>query len=133
MSNVLFTTYAAGTTGTITFGAAIASQVPVVAKTGNYSVQSTDASSVLTTVGTTTEVTFTLPAATVGNEYTFLLENNYGLIISAPGGATMRIGEIASSSGGTLTTTDKGSSVTLVAVSTTEWIATSSTGSWVAA
>lgn len=130
MANIVFTTYSAALTGTVNFGCALSFLVPVVAKTGNYSALATDSNNVFTNGGAVASVTFTLPAAASGFEYTFVVDNTNGIVIKASGTNTIRAGPVVSSAGGTMTSTMTGSSITIVAINTTEWMATSVLGSW---
>jgi hypothetical protein len=105
-------------------------QVVVSEKAANYPVLTTDSRTVFTNEGTTSgQPTMTLPSATKGLHYTFIVQDANGMVVAAAPGDTIRI---ASDDGVYIVSSTVGSSVVLVAVNATEWIAISSTGTWAA-
>lgn len=89
-----------------------------------------EAGKVLTNEGATAQNYHTLPGAVAGLAYTFINQDTDNMRITAAAGDTIRFGSTVSSSGGFVTSTAKGDSMTLVAVNTTEWYATSVVGTW---
>ena len=93
----------------------------------------TDVAKAFTNEGAGALIVFNLPAAAAGLEYTFIVQDADGIEITAGAGDTIRIGASVSSAGGTATSTDIGSTLTLVAINATEWMAISNIGVWVLA
>jgi hypothetical protein len=112
-----------GGTGVTGFGA-------VTSKAADYTLLAADSYKDFDNNGAAGQVTFSLPAASVGLAYGFGVMEAQNLVIDAPGGVTIYLGELASSAGGTLTSSTVGSYVALKCRSSTEWIAQSSMGSW---
>jgi hypothetical protein len=99
-------------------------------KTTNYNILSNENSRYFTNEGAVSAITFTLPSAVQALNYTFILENNNAISISANSANTITIGSNTTSSGGTISSVDSGSSITLVAINSLKWIATSVVGTW---
>lgn len=112
-----------GGTGVIGFGS-------VVPKTSGYVLVAADSYMDFDNNGAVAQVIFTLPASVVGLAYGFAVMEAQNLVIDAPAGVTIYLGEIATSVGGTLTSNSVGSYVFLKCRSSTEWLAQSSMGSW---
>ena len=72
----------------------------------------------------------TLPAASVGLQYSFVVEDALGIRITANTGDTIRIGAAVTAAGGYIESTTVGASITLTAINNTEWIATSMVEAW---
>lgn len=85
---------------------------------------------VATNEGATTLVARTLPPAQGGLEYTFFVQDSDGISITAASGDTIRFGGTVTAAAGTITSTTVGSSITLLAINATEWVATSLVGTW---
>ena len=85
---------------------------------------------VLTNEGTTVQNYHTLPTAVAGLTYTFYVDDADGIRITANTGDIIQINGVASSSAGYCESLTIGSSVTLVAINATDWVATSSVGTW---
>jgi hypothetical protein len=83
-----------------------------------------------TNEGSTAENYHTLPTAAVGLTYTFCTQDVDGLRVTANTGDTIRISAGVTATAGYINSVDIGSCVVLVAINTTEWFATSSTGTW---
>lgn len=105
----------------------------ISAKTSGYSPAVNDSGSVYTNEGAGGSVTATLPATAAGLRYTFQVIAAQDHVVDAPAGTTMYAGASATTSGGTLTSNTVGSSITLIAINATTYIAESVTGTWVAA
>lgn len=102
----------------------------VTAKTGNYTVLSADKRTFFTNVGAGGTVVFTLPTAVVGMNYTFYVGAAQTLQVTAGASTTIRIAGSVSASAGNITNATIGGCVTLVAISTTSWVAESHEGTW---
>ena len=113
-----------GSTGVGSFGFARA----VTAKTSNYTVLNTDTGTTFTNTGAAGTVNFTLPTAAAGLWYTFYRDADFTVQATAAASTTIRVAGSVSASAGNVTLDAVGSSVTLIAISTTQWIAFSSTG-----
>jgi hypothetical protein len=85
----------------------------------------------ITNRGAAAAVTFTLPASVIGIEYSFMVVAAFNLVILAPAGVTIRIGNLVSAAGGTVTGNTIGSCVRITNISATEWVALSVVGTWV--
>ena len=113
-----------GGTGVTGFGV-------VTSKTASYAVLAADSYKDFDNNGAAGSVTFTLPASTVGLAYGFAVMEAFNLVIQAPGGVTIYAGAgSATTSGGTLTSSDVGSYILLKCRSATEWIAQQLVPSW---
>ena len=86
---------------------------------------------VMTNRGAGANVTFTIAGAFIGYEYTFIVVAGFSIIIQAPGGITLRNGALVTAPGGTLTGAAVGSSIRLILISATEWVAIAVIGAWV--
>jgi len=89
-----------------------------------------ESNKVLTNEGTTAENYHTLPSAAAGYVFTFVVQDADGLRVVAAGGDTIRVIDKVTAAAGYLSSTTIGSTVTLVAINGTEWIATSISGVW---
>ena len=105
----------------------------ISSKTANYVILATDNPSDFDNTGAAGSVTFTLPAAVVGYVFSFTATVAQPLVIDAPGGVTLYAGNLASTSGGTLTATTRGAYLLLKCRSSTTWYAQASLGTWTAA
>lgn len=103
----------------------------VTGVSNNYSIISGDTGKYFTNEGATTGITFTLPTAVKNLNYTFIAENSNQINVTAGSSSTISVGLNISTSGGSISTTDSGSSITLVAINSTKWIATSVVGTWI--
>jgi hypothetical protein len=102
----------------------------VTSKTANYTILAADNYKDFDNSGAAGQVTFTLPAATVGLAYGFAVMEAQNLVIGAPGGVTLYLGDLATSAGGAITANTVGSYLFIKCRSATEWFAQSSMGSW---
>ena len=148
LSTSAVTTFSAGTTGftpsTATSGAitlagtlavtnggtGVTGFGVVTSKTASYAVLAADSYLDFDNNGAAGSVTFTLPASTVGLAYGFAVMEAQDLVIDAPGGVTIYLGEISTTAGGTITSNAVGSYLFIKCRSATEWLAQSSLGSW---
>lgn len=99
-------------------------------KTANYTVLSTDSNTQFDNTGAAGEVDFTLPTAASGLRYGFTVKANQVLKVIAGASTTISIGATSSASAGNISANTKYAHVELEAISTTEWVAFSSTGTW---
>ena len=115
------------TNGTTGIGA-LAHARPVAAKTTTHTVLSTESGYVFTSSGAGAAFDFDLPAAAAGLTYTFYCHTStYDITIDAQGDDTIT-GATTSAAGGTAMITDAGSFITVVAISSTEWVILASRG-----
>ena len=99
-------------------------------KTANYTVLSADKACFFTNAGAAGEVDFTLPTAVAGLHYTFYVMANQVLKVIAGASTSIRIAGSNSAAAGNITNSTIGGSVTLVAVSSTQWVARDTQGTW---
>lgn len=99
-------------------------------KTTNYSVLAGDTSTHFDNIGAAGEVDFALPTGAVGLTYTFTVKAAQVLKVIAAASTTISIGASTSASAGNISASGAYASVTIYAISTTEWVAKSSTGTW---
>lgn len=103
---------------------------PLNPQTSNYSVLAVDSNTFFTNEGAVAGINFSLPATAAGLTYTFYVQTGQTLLITAPGGSTIRNGTTISDSGGFLHAGAIGSSIRLVAINATEWVTEAVIGSW---
>jgi len=72
----------------------------------------------------------TMNGAAAGKTYTFVIQDVDGQRIAAATGDTIRVIDKVTAAAGYIESTTIGSTVTLVAINATEWIATSINGTW---
>lgn len=89
-----------------------------------------ESNSVYTNEGATALNYHTLPTAAVGLIFTFYVDDADGIHITANTGDIIQINGVVSSAAGYAESLTIGSSVTLVAINATDWVATSSIGTW---
>lgn len=87
----------------------------------------------LTNQGASAAAYNTLPAAADGLEFTFVCQDADGIRVTAATGDTIRIAASVSATGGYCECSTIGNVVTLKAINTTEWVATSVVGTWTVA
>ncbi|TAJ89743.1 hypothetical protein [Reyranella sp.] len=104
-----------------------------MSKTANYALLPSESGLDFDNNGAAGAVTFTLPTAIVGLTYTFTAMELFDLVIDAPPGVLIYLGESVSTAGGTLTASAPGPAVRLKCRSATEWVAQFFAGSWTAA
>lgn len=105
---------------------------PVTAVTTTASPATTDSGTIYTNEGDADGATVTLPAAQTSPSltFTFVVQANATLTITAGSGDTIRIGSSVTGEAGSIYSSVVGSAITLVCVNATEWIAVFSVGSW---
>lgn len=133
-ANTVLTLQDTGTGGTAApkgiFAGPVIAQVQVTANTGTATPAATDSRTVYTNTGDTDGSTVTLPAAAAGLQYTIYVDAAQTVTITAVGDDTIRIAGNVTAAAGSITSNVTGSSVTLTAISATQWVATSSLGTW---
>lgn len=104
----------------------------LTAQATDGSVDSTGAASytAIHNTGATALVTRTLPTAVAGNTYTFIITDADGYKIVAAAGDDIRVIDKITATAGFIRSTAIGSVVTLVAIDSTTWYATSICGVW---
>jgi hypothetical protein len=95
-----------------------------VEATTPVSVAVADSGTVFTNEWATEKIVFNLPTAAANLIYTFVVQDDDGIDVTANTGDTIRIAADVTSTAGTITSTTIGSVVTLVAINDTEWVAT---------
>jgi hypothetical protein len=91
---------------------------------------SAESGTILTNQGVAALNYHTLPTAATGLVFTFYVQDADGLRVTASAGDTIRINTAVSAIAGYAQSTAIGSSVTLCAINATEWVATSTIGTW---
>lgn len=86
-----------------------------------------DGKKVFTNEGATAQIVFNLPEAYQGRKLTFIVQNINGIKVVAASGDTIRVAGTAT---GNITSSTVGDVITLVAINSTDWIATSYVGTW---
>lgn len=89
-----------------------------------------DSGNTYTNEGATEENYSVLPTAAAGLRFTFIVQDSDGMRITASSGDTIRVGATVSISGGYIESLDIGSSISLIAINATEWMATAVMGTW---
>lgn len=89
-----------------------------------------ESGTIFTNEGATAKVYHSLPTAAAGLVYTFVVQDTDGIRVVAATGDTIRINTSVSATAGYCEATAAGATVTLYAINATEWIATSSLGTW---
>ena len=84
----------------------------------------------LTNEGATAENYHTLPTAVAGARVTLICQDTDGIRATANTGDTIRLDGAVSAAAGYVSSTSIGSTVTLVAINATEWVAVSIVGTW---
>lgn len=98
---------------------------PHLSKTANYQILFSDSNTVFDNTGASGEVDFTLPAGAVGQTFTFNVRAAQILKIIMASGMTGQVIGSATSSGGNISASTIGNSITIYVDSTTTCIATS--------
>ncbi len=108
----------------------LVNQGTVTAYTTSHTVTAEENGTTFTNSGAVGGVVFTMPTPAAGLVYTFVVVAAQLVTLDVGGSVVIAIGEIAGAAGGGATCNSPYSLVTLRAVSTTLWVATSSIGSW---
>lgn len=85
-----------------------------------------------TNEGASAIVVISLPTAVTGLTYTFVVQDSDGFRIDAASGDTIQVAATVTAADGYVENTTIGSTLTLVAINATEWVATASHGTWTA-
>lgn len=93
-------------------------------------ITSAETRTIFTNEGSSAKNYHTLPAASSGLSFTFIVQDTDGIRIVANAGDTIRTATVVSATAGYTESTTIGSSVILVAINATEWMATSIVGVW---
>lgn len=106
----------------------------VTAKTSNYTILAADNGTTFTNAGAVGTVIFALPVPVAGYQFQFAVLAAQVLTVDATAGVTIALGAAVSSSGGTMSADGAAGGLqaflSLVAVSTTQWVAEFSFGPW---
>lgn len=102
----------------------------VTAYTTDHTVTAAETGETFINTGAAGAVVFTLPTPAAGLVYTFIVAEAQTVTLDVGGSVVIAIGEISGTAGGGASCNSPFSAVTLKAVSTTLWVATSNTGSW---
>jgi hypothetical protein len=118
-------------------GTAISAAYQVSAKTNGsgspYSITTDDNTTLFTNEGAAAEVYLNLPTAAANLNFSAYCQNSNGIRFVASAGDTLRLGSTTSSVAGYASSTTTGSFITFNSINATEWIATSSIGTWILA
>lgn len=112
-----------GGTGVTGFG-------QVTAYTSNQTITAAQSYQTFSNMGATGQITLEMPTPAAGLEYTFIAAAAQNMILDVGGSVVIGLGEIATSPGGQIACNSPYSSVTLKALSSTLWVATSLIGTW---
>jgi hypothetical protein len=125
--------------GRVRFDGALLTQLQVLPEAASpVTVNARDSNTVYTNEGAGAPVQMNLPPTAVGLAYTFAVKATQTFTIWAAAGSTVRLAGTASgvsdrgagNTVGYISAANLGSSVTLVAVNATEWLAVSIVGQW---
>jgi hypothetical protein len=111
-------------------GGASVAQRSIEAVTTTKSPSAAESREVYTNEGDADGAVITLPTAAAGLEYTFVVQAAQTLTITAGAGDTIGIAGSVTAAAGSISSNVVRSSVTLLAVNATEWVATSAVGTW---
>lgn len=101
-------------------------------KTSDYPIVASDSGKVFTNTGSSGLVILSLPVPTPGLSYTFVVDAAQTIEIKADDTSTITLGNAGSTvGGGNITNNVTGSTVQLVAISTTKWMVLAIQGTWV--
>jgi predicted RNA-binding protein with PUA-like domain len=102
----------------------------VEAVTANETLAITDSGHTFTNEGATGTVTLTLPTASAGLNFTFVIQAAQTFTIAANLSDTIRYADIVSAAAGDVSAGDIGNVVRVEAINATEWIVTNLIGTW---
>lgn len=103
---------------------------PVSASPAGATITADQSGTWFTNEGADAEAEFTLPPAAAGLSFGFVVQDDDGLSITAGSGDTIRVADEASEAAGFISNSAPGSSIRLLAINDTEWVAVSVTGAW---
>lgn len=105
--------------------------IPIPNGSGSpYEITAIQTGSYFTNEGASAKAYLTLPEASQGIIFNFIVSDSDGMRISAQTGDTIRIYSDVAPSGGYIECTDIGSTVSIKAINAIEWIVVSSSGTW---
>jgi hypothetical protein len=120
--------------GNITVGGYVLSTKSVEASTAGSAspnvITAAKSNTAYTNEGSTALNYHTLPAAAANLTYTFYVDDADGIRVVAGAGDIIQINGVVSSVAGYCESTTIGSTVTLLAINATDWVAISSLGTW---
>ena len=119
-----------GGTGTGIANANSGAAPRAVTETANYTIPATACGTAYNNVGATGSVTLTLPAAAPGLSYTFTVDASQTVEVLRAGSDQIAIGA-SNSSSNNVTSSGPYATLTIYAYKTGQWVASSSTGTWV--
>jgi hypothetical protein len=126
------TTYGAWQANSFSGGTlGIIAGIAINPRTASQSLAGTTDSNILTTnTGASSDVTSSLPAASVGLTYQYAVTVAQNLVVDAAGTDTIRLNSSVTASGGNLTSNTIGNTLTIVCVKSGEWFVMSHEGTW---
>lgn len=104
--------------------------VRVVPNTGTAQPSPNESCSVITNEGDANGSVIELPTAQAGLVVTAVVQTAQTVTITANTGDTIRINTSVTAAAGSITSSAVGSTITLTAINATEWVATSTIGTW---
>lgn len=113
------------------FGGYVLSKRLVTVDADGATLTEANAGTLYSNEGAAAEANFVLPSAVANLRVGFVCQDNSGIKVTAAAGDTIAIGASVSAAAGNVASTVPGSVVELVCINATEWVATSSTGTWV--
>lgn len=123
-ANIIRIAGAGNGVGVIKSGRLVSANTTTVALVGT-------ASGILyTNEGSSGAISIGLPACSANLTYSFVVQTAVAIGIIAAAGDTINVGTSLSAAAGSATATTVGSSITLVGINSTAWMATSLTGTW---
>jgi hypothetical protein len=121
---------ALGYGGQKVFTAKLAAGYAVTAVTTTAAPAATDSAAIYTNEGDADGAAVTLPTASAGYSFTFIVQAEQTLTITANTGDTIRIGGSVTAAAGSISAATIGNTITLVSINATEWVATAVVGTW---
>lgn len=103
---------------------------PVTAVTDTAAPSGTNVGTTYTNDGDLDGVTVTLPSAAAGLQFSFCVQTNQTLTITAAADDSIQVSGLNSGTAGSISSSVIGSTITLRAINNTEWVAVSATGTW---
>ena len=97
---------------------------------GNKTLKEKDSRKVFTNEGSSSLNTYNLPPASSGLDYIFMLENAGSLKVQTAGTNIIRIGDLVTTAGGYVVSSGIGSSLEIIGINASAYVALSYLGSW---
>lgn len=117
--------------GTNAFSGGILGSDTRVTKTSNYTITAAQSFTQFDNLGASGTVNFTLPTAASGLKFGFQVAAAQYLKVTAGSSTTISLGPVVSASAGNIMSKTQYASVELEAISTTQWVALSTTATWI--